>query len=134
MIRTKSKLRTRREIYNAIVRWATERYMPFDASLVGLAQINRMGRIIDLAGAKYLGQREVYRGRPILSCPTLRWKKKPWVPPVYPSLKERKGSRWAYFTASGCLEIVRAETKRDAIVGIEAITGTPPIRDEVWRL
>jgi hypothetical protein len=121
-------------VYDDIVQWATDRYMPHDASLVGLGQINRMARIIDLAGAKYLGQREVYRGRPILSCPTMRWQKQPVVRGPIPPVAERRQRRWAYYRFDGHLEITRAETKSEAVDNIAARLGWPPVRDEVFRV
>jgi len=125
---------TRAEIVARIEAWAWARYMPHDECFIGLGQCCRYSRIVDMAKSKYLGMREVYRGRPILSCGTLRWKKKPVDRKPFPPRHERARRRWAYITATGHIATTRAETKREAMEIIEKVIGNPPIVDEVFRL
>lgn len=132
-MKTRSKLMSRQAIYERIVAWAWARYMPHDQCFIGLGECCRYTRIVDKAGAKYLGLREVY-WRPILACPTLRWKKQPVVRKPFTPLPERAGKRWAYFTATGHVALISAPTQRDAVAGIEQLIGHRAVREEVFPL
>lgn len=132
-MKTRSKLLPRKARYDRIVAWAWARYMPYDQCFIGLGECCRYTRILDMAGARYLGLNEVYR-RPILACPTLRWKKKPAARGPVKTLAECAGRRWAYFTATGHLEVAVAATRREAIIGIESIIGHRAVREEIFPL
>lgn len=128
------KLQTRQQLCERIEAWAWARYMPYDRCFIGLDECCRYSRIVDMARSKYLGLREVYRGRPVLSCPTLRWKRNPVQKKPLPPLKERAGREWVYFTASGHIATTRADTKRQAIERMALVIGNPPVVDELFPL